>query len=550
MIGRSPIIALVCSRFRQMLGHNGREIGFSLFLTIFCISIFSLKLSGGEFGACPDGMEFRQSKTLSNHNERLRVIFAELNGEPAFSRPGYCHDNVLELVKRIQQNDSIDLEKSKVLLFFRFSPDWYPNVISYAGKVSPYRQTPNLVMTNVKGEGVENALFHVVLEQEGMIYDPSYAEGTRGIPKHEYFTKMFLNKDAIDVANMMAPSPPLAERLREKLRRYLFQTPRQMLAELRVRSIPAIHYLDHYHANLASKQVGNPDALWLAAEKDYPSVSLRNFLAKRPSHKRVPLPKYEDWDRTVSFAAEHELKPYVSYKSGIKMFANPENLLLGELQQIPDAIGISAPFLSGPKKFNRTDRQLETLRAWLFPPSMISPEVVRDKIIVDMAAGGGLAVEELNLEGAFAFGVEAALSPRQRKRMLHDTSLANPNGALQVSLKKKRGSNVFIQAHVAETGITDNTVDIIYETYGVFEYLYFNSKNNAGLSSYFFQTVNEWRRILKRGGCIRISNIDRSQEAEFKSFFNQFPGLRFVRFEVANKENNPYLGAIEIERVE
>ena len=51
--------------------------------------------------------------------------------------------------------------------------------------------------------------------------------------------------------------------------------------------------------------------------------------------------------------------------------------------------------------------------------------------------------------------------------MLHDTSLENPSRNKQVSLTLGENPKLFIQAHVAKTGIKSNQVDVIYETYGV-----------------------------------------------------------------------------------
>lgn len=474
---------------------------------------------------------------------------------PEQSKPYHCHENVKSLIEKLAVEDPSSLSESEVLVLFRFDPQWKHGVISHIsgelGELAPYRFTSNLVATNLREKGSDVFVYHVVLRHKGMIYDLSYKSENSGIPEREYFNEMFLATGSPFQDLEKAESAPLQERKRDKIKRYRFASADQMMAELRVRPIPALDYLKSYHDKFSQNQVRNPYRLWLEGEEDYKSFRLSQFLTP-PNHrtKEPALPPYEKWTQSVWLVPENEVEPYLEYEGEVKVYANPENLSLAELQQIPHALAVTSPLFKLPEKFNRTDRSLEIIQALLFPKSMLSIEELRGKIVVDMATGGGLFVEELREEKIDAFGVDIALSPRQRQKMLHDTSLGNPNREKEIELKPGASDYFFIQAQASRTQIGSAQVDVIYETFGTFEYLYFGSKRDPGIQKFMSSILSEWKRILKVGGKIRISNIDESYQIEFRDFFNSIPGLKFVRFEVVNKDQSVFQGAIEIEKEE
>jgi len=511
---------------------------FSLIM-FFCNSIFCLAPKANKALTLSSGL----SKSFSSLYEEIDVVKEE-----------YSHDNILELVKRLNNQFPTLVNNSEVLILFRFNPEIKHDLLlqlekgNVQGMVS-YPLIDNLVALDLREKGATDYHFHVVFRNSGKIYDLSLAENNDGIPEEEYFDKMFLYGKGIENFKNDDLSDPMRDRKVEKLNRYRFESRSQMLSELRVRPISVKNYLEFYYKRLDTELKGNYKSLWLGEEKKHPSFVLGRFLADQNNYyQNLSLPDYETWDKHLNIVNENKIPPYVEYEDGIKAYTHPDNLLLGELQQISKAISLVAPYFKFPQSFNRTDRDLKQLQKIFFPSSMLNINDLKNKIVIDMSAGGGLAVEEMRIKGINAFGVELALSQRQRKMMIHDTTLKSKSRNNKVILKKGKTDKFFIQAHAAATGIEDNQVDIIYETYGVFNYMFFYP--DKGIQNYLISVVNEWKRILAIGGIIRISNIDSSYEQKFRAYFDKFSGLRFVRFEIANPKNNSFRGAIEIMKIE
>jgi len=470
----------------------------------------------------------------------VATIFQELYSDPQI-KEGHCPMNILYLVKHIQKNAPKLINDAEVLVLFRFDPNQFDSYIS-RGKTSlsgAQNYTTNLVATHLKEVGSQAYYFHMALRYKGRIYDLSLEGEKDGVPEESYYKKMFLAQGNIKYVPKKRISRPKLARQINKMERYRFKDHDEMLKELRIRAIPAAEYVNGYYDKII-KMNGSYSQMWLNAEGDYRSLSLGEYLDKAKVRR---LPDYEEWPHASIVSPSS-----IYYPRGISAYANPGDLLLGETQQVANAVMVTGPFKYG-EKFNRTDRDTATVRK-LYPRAMLAKKELKGKVILDMACGGGLFVEELRLAGINAFGLDIALSPRQRGMMLHDTSLSNQEHSRKIILPVGRGEKIFIQAHAGATGIADRQVDIIYDTYGIFEYLFHARGIDVGVRAYLRSVVNEWRRILKNGGKIRIANIDKVYADEFRKYFEKLEGLRFVCFEIANKKYDPYTGVVELQRID
>ncbi|MCG8430234.1 MAG: class I SAM-dependent methyltransferase, partial [Candidatus Omnitrophica bacterium] len=138
----------------------------------------------------------------------------------------------------------------------------------------------------------------------------------------------------------------------------------------------------------------------------------------------------------------------------------------------------------------------------------------------------------------------------QRQEMLHDTSLANQEHKRIMQLPTGQTDKIFIAAHAAATGIESGSVDVIYETQALFRHLK-KLCERFKMKPYLQKVVQEWERILKPGGKIRLGGIYESDKDRHRAFFNEVSGLRFIGLELIgdSRLNTDAIGSIEIVKV-
>ncbi len=242
--------------------------------------------------------------------------------------------------------------------------------------------------------------------------------------------------------------------------------------------------------------------------------------APQPSKDRSP---------GIPLIERGRLKAIVESPSGITVSANEADLAEGEVSQIPNAVRIRRPGETYPLNYNRTNRGLATLSRSFYSPRAIHPAKLRGQTVVDMGTGGGKAVEEWRAAGIAAFGLDSALSARQKENIFTYpvTETASHSEVHGIDLKAPKCSGFYIQADVAHTGLASNQVDVIFSTYAIFEYDLFRQTSRQ----FLVDTLQEWHRILKLGGKIRMSPFYKiSAEPILKALVSQVRGLRIDGF--------------------
>lgn len=489
---------------------------------------------------------------LLSDEQLLNKALQEVSQDPE-SQYEHSYSSVLKILKHVQDLRPELLEKCEAVTLFRFSPEWIAGATSSKGGIlAPDLGTPNLVLTGLRDIRAKDVKSHTILVFKGpnghVVFDAHFSNESQGVREAEYLRKMFLSSDQIKTAITHGTTAPAKEREKDKLRRYVFANEPQMLTELRARAIDAATFIASYHDTFFQHMKYSNFAIWFDSEHAFPSVSVAQYQREtRLSLSALPDGKY--WKSHWIHLEDNEAPPYAEYDSGIAVYAHPENLSLGETEQIANAVTLSAPYFQHPERFNRTDRDIEVLKKAFFPESFLNWKELAGRVVVDMASGGGLAVEEMRLHNVYAYGVEVALSPRGRSLMLFDTSKANPNRFQSVHLTASLDTKPFIQADMSDLRIADMQADFIFETYGVFDYLFYGAKNNSRIKAYLSKVISEWTRILKIGGKIRISNIGRQEMKELESFFAAFTDLTPPRFVSMNLKDEPSRGAIELIRI-
>ncbi|MCG8431617.1 MAG: methyltransferase domain-containing protein [Candidatus Omnitrophica bacterium] len=284
---------------------------------------------------------------------------------------------------------------------------------------------------------------------------------------------------------------------------------------------------------------GNLVHKYIAAEREKLKASLfkndrREFLLKssgigeqkKSASSAVKGEGDKDKQRTVFINGE-EILSCAEYSGGIKVYVDEEK---------QSSAGQPTLRIMGLNKSQRrswcqrTDAFLGRLRYEFFSPDMMNLDALRGKTVVVMGCGGGTAVKEMRRYGINAFGLDIVLSLTQRQEMLHDTSLANPEHKRIMQLPTGQTDKIFIAAHAAATGIKSGSVDFIYETQLFFMYLK-GLCEHFEMKPYLQKVVQEWEKILKPGGKIRLGGIYESDKDRHRAFFNKVPGLRFNCFE-------------------
>lgn len=452
----------------------------------------------------------------------LKAAYLSVYSAQGLYKRGHCHDNVRMLVARLKAEKDFDAAKAKVLMIFRYQPRaWqYPLIFG----------TQNLVLSRLRGGEAFPYLFHIVLEYEGYIYDLSFGKHPMILKREQYFREAFLRQEPFTLTEIeeACSSRAMKERIAAAMNHARMSNPKSLNQEIRIRTFSTEDYLEDSYPCLI-RSLGTLDSIWHGMEKKYPSIALDEYLeghtitsAALPQRERSAL----EYDGTYELPGE------------VTVYYFTEVLARGDMQQTTNAIQIKRPEWRYPIAFNHTDRGWELLR-YFYPQDMIDPEQLRGQVILESSCGGGLFVEELRERGIEAYGLDVVLSPRQRER-LHTDRSQDATTPIQLT---SNSLGIFILADSLHTGLSDQQVDIIYETYGLFYYRHFSIDGD-----FLSRLLLEWKRLLRIGGCIRIAPLDSSEQDDFRKFLSAVPGLELHRMVVANPQNDPYRCAVELVR--
>ncbi len=240
---------------------------------------------------------------------------------------------------------------------------------------------------------------------------------------------------------------------------------------------------------------------------------------------------------------DRKVKAIFNSSSSVQAMWNDEDLVLGDFgSQVRSAIRVLRSGSQNPKYYNRTNRGFKSLN-YFYPKSKLLPSEMEGKKVLDLAMGGGRYVQELNLWGVEAYGLDIALSSAQ----LNDIYIGLPTrGADGLVLSRKLGQGIFIQADATRTGLASNQFDIIFSTYGMFEY-------EIGIKSrdqFLLDILQELKRILKVGGVIRISPLFKNKtDLYLKKLVDQIEGLQITEMGPSLQSSRPNVVYAEITKI-
>jgi ubiquinone/menaquinone biosynthesis C-methylase UbiE len=438
-------------------------------------------------------------------NSPLEAVFRE----SYFSdfKLGHCHENIATFLRKaIDTIPNINRENLNVLLITRPSSSDFPST------------------TLVSGGGREGAvgdLFHVVVESEGYIYDLSFADQPKVVSKRDYFQKMFVAAAPLLKGAKDFPTQARRQLELERLNAARMSSVEQVQSELQIEIIPSQIFINSFAAEITNN-IGRVSFFWNTAGNRV-HMPLWKYL-NLPARPKVAVASHARPDPTLA----HQSK-------NVSVTVNPEALEVGNHQQTQNAVTVSRPGSSYPTNYNRSNRPLEELR-YFYSERMLDLNELSGKVVVDMATGGGLFVEELREAGISAFGLEIAFSQRQTKNVYQPSVT---QGTFDLDVNKP---GIFILGDAKNTRIADQQVDVIYDTYGLTEYEFFKDKN-------FLRSVyTEWHRILKVGGVIRFSPLDETYVEEVRKFVNSIPGLELASAEKTRVDGG-YARSFEIKKV-
>ncbi|MDB5038058.1 MAG: hypothetical protein JWQ35_1586 [Bacteriovoracaceae bacterium] len=160
-----------------------------------------------------------------------------------------------------------------------------------------------------------------------------------------------------------------------------------------------------------------------------------------------------------------------------------------------------------------------------YPKEMNNIDELRNSVVVDFGTGGSKAVAEWREKKLIAFGVEIALSKKQRD-LIYSYPVTERVPADGLDLRAPHSKGYFIQADLVHTGIKANSVDFIYATYTIFTYDFHKNPNLVE------QVLKEAERILVQGGRLRISPLflQKSEEEYFRKVVAKIPQLQILHY--------------------
>ena len=220
-----------------------------------------------------------------------------------------------------------------------------------------------------------------------------------------------------------------------------------------------------------------------------------------------------------------------------------QDLIAGDKYgQVSKAVRVSRMDSNFSTYYNRTNRGFKTLQ-YFYPTSKLLPSDMKNKKVLDLAMGGGRYVQELNSWGIEAFGLDIALSQTQ----LNDVYVGSPTqGADGLVLSRELGHGKFVQADARQTGLASNQFDIIFSTYGMFEY-------DIGIKNrdpFLLEVLQELKRILKVGGVIRISPVFKNDtDLYLKKLVDQVDGLQIIEVARVIQSSRPNVVYVEITKI-
>lgn len=414
---------------------------------------------------------------------------------------GNCQDNIRSLLLNLK-NQNFDLNKLKVLYITRPIID-----------IEPDSSEPNMVFKNTK-DGIKFFSFHVALEHSdsGKIFDLS-SNSHNGETKEDFFKNSFLS----DKLSISEKDPAKKRRIINKAKRLSITNYQDLCSQIYIKSINPNDYLNNTYDEI-NKKSGMIKSFWFDISKNISSQSLGDYLKSNDNFVKLVEPKEKEVDPYLAeyYYTHDKLNEIPNSIEIIKtpnatILYNQQFIELGDFTQVPNAISYCNPLLEIPAHINRTNRDLENIKK-IYSPEMLNIDELKDKIVLDIGTGGGLFPEQLREKGVIAYGMDLVLSNTQKESMLANSYELTDNSII---LPQTLESNIFIAGDACDTHIANEQVDVIYDTYGVYEYLFYKSEK---LGKIIF---NEWKRILKPGGKIRFGTVGKNSMEKVSQFFEK-----------------------------